>query len=425
MTDTDPTTPSPTPDDRPTEALGSAAPPPQPAAAGSPDPTQPGAGWYQGAPSPGAGYPPPTSAYPPPGASYPPPGPAYPPPGAPYPPPWPSRRLTRSRDDRMLAGVCGGLARYWNTDPVLLRILAVVLTLFTGGALAIGYLIALIAIPEEPMSTGGPAPFAPTPEPGQVGYASGGNPAYAGQASYAAPAPPRERSHLGWLIVSVALLVAGILGLVGFLVPASVQMWGIIGGVSLAILGVGMLVGTRYGRARWLVFLAVPLAFITFATVTAGNWVQQNPNWDRWTTATADGTWGGLTIGDRTWTVTPADRADSPLQYRLTAGEATLDLTALTDAARPEQVGQRIEIDAGVGLGQLRVLVPDDVVVDLTATVDAGQIDLPGQAPLKGENLSVDTTVPQATPAEDAPAYIVTLDAAIGAGNLEVLREAA
>jgi len=324
----------------------------------------------------------------------------------------------------MLAGVCGGLARYWNTDPVLLRILAVVLTLFTGGALAIGYLIALIAIPEEPMSMGGPAPFAPTPEAGQVGYASGGNPAYAGQTAYTAPAPPRERSHLGWLIVSVALLVAGILGLIGFLVPASVQMWGIIGGVSLAILGVGMLVGTRYGRARWLVIPAIPLAFITFATVTAGNWVQQNPNWDRWTAAASDGSWGGLTIGERTWTVTPDDRADSPLEFRLTAGDATLDLTPLAG----EQSGparQRIEIDAGVGLGQLRVIVPDGVLLDLTATVEAGQIDLPGQDPLEGENLSVDTTVPSSAEGQDAPATIVTLDAAIGAGNLEVLREAA
>ena len=47
--------------------------------------------------------------------------------------------------------MCGGLARYWNTDPTLLRILTVVLTLATGGAFLIGYLIAWIAIPDEPM----------------------------------------------------------------------------------------------------------------------------------------------------------------------------------------------------------------------------------------------------------------------------------
>ena len=40
---------------------------------------------------------------------------------------------------------------------------------------------------------------------------------------------------------------------------------GVILGITLAILGVGMLVGTKYGRARWLLWLAIPLAFITCA----------------------------------------------------------------------------------------------------------------------------------------------------------------
>ena len=57
----------------------------------------------------------------------------YPAAGA-YQPPRPAPRLTRSRSQRVVGGVCGGLARYWNTDPTLLRILTVVLTLATGGA---------------------------------------------------------------------------------------------------------------------------------------------------------------------------------------------------------------------------------------------------------------------------------------------------
>ncbi len=87
------------------------------------------------------------------------------------------------------------------------------------------------------------------------------------------------------------------MGLIGFLAPAGAGIVGVTLGIMLAILGVGLLVGTRYGRARWLLWLAIPLAFITFGTVTASNFVQSNPNWDRWT-ATADGTggqWGGLT----------------------------------------------------------------------------------------------------------------------------------
>jgi hypothetical protein len=45
-------------------------------------------------------------------------------------------------------------------------------------------------------------------------------------------------------------------------------IWGGILGIALTIQGVGLLVGTRYGRARWLLWLALPLAFLTFATVT-------------------------------------------------------------------------------------------------------------------------------------------------------------
>ena len=40
-----------------------------------------------------------------------------------------AKRLYRSRTDRMIAGVCGGLAEYFNIDPVIIRIIAVVLLL--------------------------------------------------------------------------------------------------------------------------------------------------------------------------------------------------------------------------------------------------------------------------------------------------------
>ena len=60
-------------------------------------------------------------------------------------PPQPAPRLRRSRQDRVLGGVCGGFAHYLNIDTVAVRIIMIAL-LFTGvGALA--YLIAWIAIP--------------------------------------------------------------------------------------------------------------------------------------------------------------------------------------------------------------------------------------------------------------------------------------
>ena len=69
------------------------------------------------------------------------------------------RRLLRSRTDRVFGGVCGGLGRYLNVDPVLLRIAAVALAL-SGGAGVIAYIVAWIAIPED---TGEEPPGPPAP----------------------------------------------------------------------------------------------------------------------------------------------------------------------------------------------------------------------------------------------------------------------
>ena len=56
--------------------------------------------------------------------------------------------LRRSRSDRMIAGVCGGLGRYLGVDPVLLRVAFVVLTIAGGSGILI-YILAAILIPEE------------------------------------------------------------------------------------------------------------------------------------------------------------------------------------------------------------------------------------------------------------------------------------
>lgn len=68
------------------------------------------------------------------------------------------RRVRRSRTDRVIGGVCGGLGRYLNVDPVLLRVAAVALAL-SGGAGLVAYVVAWIAIPED---TGGDEPWPTT-----------------------------------------------------------------------------------------------------------------------------------------------------------------------------------------------------------------------------------------------------------------------
>lgn len=60
-----------------------------------------------------------------------------------------SRRLTRSRTDRMIAGVCGGLAEHVGVDPARVRMGFVLTTVF-GGAGAVLYLVLWAVLPEAP-----------------------------------------------------------------------------------------------------------------------------------------------------------------------------------------------------------------------------------------------------------------------------------
>lgn len=58
------------------------------------------------------------------------------------------RVLRRSRDDRVIGGVCAGLGRYLGVDPVLLRIAFVVLAIAGGGGVIL-YIVGWVLIPEE------------------------------------------------------------------------------------------------------------------------------------------------------------------------------------------------------------------------------------------------------------------------------------
>ena len=58
------------------------------------------------------------------------------------------KRLYRSRSDRMIGGVCGGLAKYFNIDPTIVRVIAV-LSIFVNGLGILGYIILAIVVPLE------------------------------------------------------------------------------------------------------------------------------------------------------------------------------------------------------------------------------------------------------------------------------------
>lgn len=61
----------------------------------------------------------------------------------------PVKRLYRSKQDRMISGVCGGLADYFSIDVILVRILWIIITLFGGAGLLL-YIAGIVIIPENP-----------------------------------------------------------------------------------------------------------------------------------------------------------------------------------------------------------------------------------------------------------------------------------
>ncbi len=62
------------------------------------------------------------------------------------------KRLYRSETNKVLAGICGGLGEYLAVDPVVLRLLWVVITIFTGAVPGlVAYIVAIFVIPRMPL----------------------------------------------------------------------------------------------------------------------------------------------------------------------------------------------------------------------------------------------------------------------------------
>lgn len=59
------------------------------------------------------------------------------------------KKLYRSRTDRKVCGVCGGLGEYFNMDSTILRLIAVVAGLFSLGIVVVAYIAAALIVPEQ------------------------------------------------------------------------------------------------------------------------------------------------------------------------------------------------------------------------------------------------------------------------------------
>jgi phage shock protein PspC (stress-responsive transcriptional regulator) len=283
------------------------------------------------------------------------------------------RRLYRSRSDRVIAGVCGGLARYLNVDPVIVRVVAVALV-FAGGAGLLLYAAAFLLVPNEGEGVGpGNAPRRAaviagvvvlviaigTLLPFQGGWWDGwslvplGFVALAGLVVWRFATGQRPqgdaRAVLRAMIVGVALIAI-------CLVLAIAAAWAAADGGNEAVAGIVIAAGVALiagafidGRARWLILPALAIALPAGVVSAADLDVS-----------------GGH--GERTYR--PATSAEVRDSYRLGAGKLVVDLRGADLTPGDHRMKLRI------GVGEARLLVPRDVCVTTESHLGIGGVQV-------------------------------------------------
>jgi phage shock protein PspC (stress-responsive transcriptional regulator) len=268
------------------------------------------------------------------------------------------RRLERPENGRVLAGVCVGLGRYFELNPAFFRLGFVVLTLL-GGTGVLVYLAALLVIPSEGKDQ-----------------------------SVVEQVIAERREHPGPLIALAVVAFA----VIALLSHASV--WPAIGGGWILLLAAGLAVlwATR-GQRRVsrllrvvLGLTALAVAVVVAAIAVAFSWF--NVSFDNG-------------VGHRSYAVATPDRLQS--SYHLGVGRMRLDLSAL-----PRTTDRHV--DARVDVGHLLVVLPHDVPVTVHAHATAGDIDVLGEH-TDGHDVALTVGNGQ-----------LTLDASVGAGQIEVER---
>lgn len=287
------------------------------------------------------------------------------------------RRLERSRSDRMVAGVSGGLARYFEIHPAVFRVGFVVLTLLGGAGILI-YAAAALVMPDE------------------------------GKQDSIATAALRNRRDRPWPLIGL-----GLLAVAGAILLSRITLW-------------------FDGDSWWLFLLAgILILWITRQPAT-------EPATDATELAARDSRrmrrvlrGFGITVasivallvvavaifmavfdvhldrgvGDRTYTVTSAQALRS--DYRLGVGSLELDLSRLQLPAGETRV------EASVDVGDLEIIVPADVAVRAHGEAQAGRVEILGTVD-DGRNPDVDVS--------EAGERVLVLDADVGAGALWIRR---
>ena len=333
----------------------------------------------------------------------------------PPPPPPPPRRLTRSRSDRVLGGVGGGLAQHLGLDPLLVRFGIGLLVIVTGGAGLLLYLAAWLLVPDADLAPGQKAP-----EPRSRWATVGGIGALLLLVAIIIPggifvgwfaAPflilglmglavwwlvlgiPVERSARGVmlgmalgltvLVVACLLFFAGLAGVAG-------GGGGIVAGIVIAV-GLTLVASAFVRPLRWLIVPALALGLGAGTAVAAG--VEDV---------------GGAT-GERVYRPATAENIRS--HYELGAGHLRVDLRGV------ELTGER-RIDVEVGAGHAEVLVPEGWCVTSDLHAGMGAVELFDEA---NGGIDVDR-VDDGEAAPGTPRLVVTGD--VGLGYFEIDHDA-
>ena len=362
----------------------------------------------------------------------------------------PPRRLVRSDDGRWLGGVCAGLGRYFDINPLVYRIAFAALAVAGGTGLLL-YIAAWLVIPGERsqesvavetlrrnrdrpwlllgvglLSFGALLALSEArfwPSSGNVWFAAtlGGAalvwwhlanrnraPSTAPPATEAeppvgdtapsvqatpSPAPvprPPARPSLFAPVLGVLLAASGLFGLLAVLDVYDVDLE-VAFAAGVAIIGVAIAVGAMtQRRVGGLVFLGlVLLAAFGVATATP--------------VSISSG------VGEKT--ERPATVAALESSYELGMGELDLDLGAVTLPAGTTPV------DASVGIGSLVITVPEDVALEIDAQAGVGEINVLGA---RDDGINAHRTFSFAGSTPDAP--VLEVEADVGIGNIEVQR---
>ncbi|MBO0871684.1 MAG: PspC domain-containing protein [Micromonosporaceae bacterium] len=203
--------------------------------------------------------------------------------------------------------------------------------------------------PAQPQPAGYRPPFAP-----HGPYAMGSRYPYPGltftptmePASASAP-PARQRSRLGWVFFALALVTAGIMGVVG---GHRISVGAYIA-VPLAVIGIGLVVGAWAGRARGLIF---PGLLLTLALAATPVHLNLQPG-----------------SGDVTWA--PISYSDLAHEYRHGLGDVRLDLSRIDFTGHPDT-----NVVLRTNAGDVRVTLPSKVDATVDVTIRAGDAQVLG-----------------------------------------------